>query len=57
VAWYYSLYAPRTVFVTGSDLVRLGFVTSLNRPGGNMTGVELWSIACATSSTSLSCLA
>jgi hypothetical protein len=42
VAWYRCLYAPRTVFVTGSDPVRLGFFTSLNRAGGNMTGVDLF---------------
>jgi putative tryptophan/tyrosine transport system substrate-binding protein len=30
------------VFVTGSDPVWFGFVTSLNRPGGNMTGVDLF---------------
>ena len=27
------------VFITGADPVQAGFVTSLNRPGGNLTGV------------------
>src|SRR5262249_44566610 len=35
------------IFLTGYDPVRTGFVTSLSRPGGNMTGVRqtAWIVA------------
>ena len=41
------------VFLVGSDPVRSGFVTSLNHPGGNITGVSAFQIELETKNLEL----
>jgi putative tryptophan/tyrosine transport system substrate-binding protein len=43
------------VFSSGDDPVRLGFVTSLNKPGGNITGVAIMSGELASKRLALLC--
>src|SRR5882724_7027450 len=43
------------VFSSGDDPVRLGFIESLNKPGGNLTGVAMMSNELAAKRLSLLC--
>jgi putative tryptophan/tyrosine transport system substrate-binding protein len=41
------------VFVTGGDPIRVGLVASLNRPGGNVTGVSFFTVELAAKQVGL----
>jgi ABC-type uncharacterized transport system substrate-binding protein len=43
------------VFAVGGDPVEFGFVSSFNRPGGNLTGVSLFSVALQAKRVELLC--
>jgi len=43
------------VFAVGSDPIKFGFVTSFNRPGGNLTGVSLFTVTLQAKRVELLC--
>jgi putative ABC transport system substrate-binding protein len=43
------------VFAVGGDPVKFGFVTSFNRPGGNLTGVSLFAVTLEAKRVELLC--